>query len=87
MLFQTGRTDSTVFRLVFTTCSSVQWSSLTRTLLSSSLMQTKMSCSKHLHGEVPELGKGNEASVFLVDGAGRTSGHEVRDGSICWDCM
>jgi hypothetical protein len=57
MLFETGRTGSTVFRLVFKTCSSVQWSSLTRTLFSSSLTQTKMSCSKHLHGEVKHLNK------------------------------
>jgi hypothetical protein len=44
-----------------------------------------MGSPEHLHGEVPEPGKGNEASMFFVDDGGRTSGHEVCAFSICWD--
>jgi hypothetical protein len=37
-----------------------------------------MGSPEHLHGEVPEPGKGNETSMFYVDDSGRTSGGMLR---------
>jgi hypothetical protein len=48
-------------------------------------MQSKMGSPEHLHGDVPEPGKGNEASLFFVDDSGRMYGYEVCAFSICWD--
>jgi hypothetical protein len=79
LLCETGHSHSTGIRSLFKACFFVQWSSPRLNSL------IYFSDTKHLHGVVPELGKGNEASMFFVDGSGRTSGHEVCVFAICWD--